>query len=209
VSHLAQGERRELADELLRVGPSAPTLCEGWTAADLAAHIVVRERRPGAALGLVVPPLAGHLEHVQHKVRDGHSWEDLVATVRKGPPFPLRVGFIDEPMNTAEFFVHLEDVRRAQPGWEPRGLSSELEQSLWGRVRLMARGLGKRAPTGLVFSAPGIGEIVVKKAEPSVTVEGPPSELLLVAFGRQKEAAVRWSGDSEAIEQVKAARFGI
>src|SRR4051795_7383666 len=45
-------ERRELADLLDRLGPGAPTLCEGWDPAPLAAHLVVRERRPDALVGL-------------------------------------------------------------------------------------------------------------------------------------------------------------
>jgi hypothetical protein len=36
-------ERLELCDLLLELGPDAPTLCEGWTTADLAAHLVLRE----------------------------------------------------------------------------------------------------------------------------------------------------------------------
>ena len=127
--HLAQRERRSLADLLLRVGPDAPTLCEGWTAADLAAHLVIRERRPDAGLGLVVPFLAGH-------TRETSRTASVTGGVRgpggRGPrrarPFPLRFSFIDEPMNTAEFFIHHEDVRRAQPGWEPRELDPELER---------------------------------------------------------------------------------
>src|SRR5882762_622635 len=36
-------ERRELCDLFLELGPDAPTLCEGWTTLDLAAHLVLRE----------------------------------------------------------------------------------------------------------------------------------------------------------------------
>ena len=42
----AKRERLLLADLLETAGPDAPTLCEGWTTRDLAAHVVVRERRP-------------------------------------------------------------------------------------------------------------------------------------------------------------------
>ncbi len=37
MSHAAD-ERQVLADALLEAGPEASTLCEGWTAHDLAAH---------------------------------------------------------------------------------------------------------------------------------------------------------------------------
>ena len=60
----AQRERLLLADLLERSGPDDPTLCEGWTTRDLAAHVVVRERRGDAAAGLVIPRLADRLERV-------------------------------------------------------------------------------------------------------------------------------------------------
>ena len=47
----AQSERHALCDLMDEVGPDAPTLCGGWTAAHLAAHLVVRERRPATGPG--------------------------------------------------------------------------------------------------------------------------------------------------------------
>ena len=107
---LAQEERKTLCDLLVEGGPDAPTLCEGWCTSDLAAHLVVRERRPDSGPGLVWPPLAGYTEKVRSAVRDGTPWEKLVETVRRGPPLLLRP--FDGPMNTIEFFIHVEDVRR-------------------------------------------------------------------------------------------------
>ncbi len=62
-------ERAALCDTLDKYGPDAPTLCVGWTTLDLAAHLVAREARSDAALGLVVPPLAGHLQNVMDKLQ--------------------------------------------------------------------------------------------------------------------------------------------
>ena len=53
-------ERRALCALLDETGPDAPTLCEGWTTGDLAAHLVLRERRPDAAAGVAGGPLAGY-----------------------------------------------------------------------------------------------------------------------------------------------------
>jgi uncharacterized protein (TIGR03083 family) len=39
---LLRKERQALCDTLTELGPDAPTLCEGWTTADLAAHLMVR-----------------------------------------------------------------------------------------------------------------------------------------------------------------------
>ena len=119
----AQSERHALCNLFLEVGPDAPTLCEGWNTRDLAAHIIVRESRPDAAGGILIKPLAAYGE----KVRKGvalRDWKSLVEAIRNGPPrlSPMRLTFLDRLTNTLEFFVHLEDVRRAQPNWEPRTL---------------------------------------------------------------------------------------
>ncbi len=128
---LAQEERITLCDLLVERGPDAPTLCEGWRTADLAAHLVVRERRPDTGPGLVWPPLAGYTDKVRRAVRDRTPWEKLVDTVRQGPPLLLRP--FDGPMNTVEYFIHVEDVRRAEDGWEPRPISPEMADALWAR----------------------------------------------------------------------------
>src|SRR5262249_60545235 len=57
-----------LCDTLERVGPAAPTLCEGWTTADLAAHLVVRERKPLAGPGIVLGgPFASYTASAMEK----------------------------------------------------------------------------------------------------------------------------------------------
>ena len=146
---------------------------------------------------------------MQRSVRDKQAWTQLVARVRSGPPFPLSLSLVDEPMNAAEYFVHLEDVRRAQPGWEPRQLDQGLERALWGRVKLMARAARRAAPVGLVLEAPGYGRVVVKSDTPSVTVTGPPSELLLLLFGRSPAVRLDMAGDDDAVAQVRQAKFGL
>ncbi len=208
MARYAQHERRALADLLARVGPDAPTLCEGWTTADLAAHLVLRERRPDAALGIVVAPLAGYTAGVQRSLRDRREWPDLVAAVRDGPPFPLRFRVIDEPMNSVEYFVHHEDVRRAQPAWEPRDVDAGMERALWSRVKLLAKGARRKAPVGLVLEAPGHGRVTVRPGPPAVTVTGPPGELALFVFGRSPAVRLEMTGDEAAVRELEGARFG-
>jgi len=48
-------ERHELCDLLDELGPSVPTLLEGWNAHDLAAHIVLREHDFVAGPCIVLP----------------------------------------------------------------------------------------------------------------------------------------------------------
>jgi uncharacterized protein (TIGR03085 family) len=209
MSTYAQTERQALSALLLEHGPDAPTLCEGWTTADLAAHLVIRERRPDAAIGIVLKPVAGHTARVQEGVRDGSPWPALVERVRTGPPFPFRLNRIDESMNTAEYFIHVEDIRRAQPGWEPRALDPGLEQALWSRVGFMARGLRKSAPVGVTVRAPGFGEVVPRTGEPHVTVTGRPGELILFLSGRQDVAQVEFDGDPAAVAELRRTKLGL
>src|SRR5580698_6758057 len=107
---LHRSERNALCDLFMRVGPVAPTLCEGWTTTDLATHLVVRERKPLAALGLVLSPLADTLQKTMASTTAANSYEKLVAMVRSGPPSVLRP--FDAAMNMNEYFIHHEDVRR-------------------------------------------------------------------------------------------------
>ncbi len=207
MSSYARSERQALVDLLLQVGPDAPTLCEGWSATDLAAHLVVRERRPDALAGIVIKPLSGYTARIQDEVRS-RPWDKLVETVRTGPPFPVSINQVNELVNAVEFFVHLEDVRRAQAGWEPRSLDPGLERMLWSRVKFMARMLRGRSPVGVTLRAPGFGEVVGKPGDPHVTVTGAPAELLLFVFGRQGAARVETEGDPGAVAQLRQAKLG-
>jgi len=209
MTRYAQDERRALCDTLLDTGPDAPTLCEGWTTRDLATHLVLRERRPDAQIGQLLPFLADHAAAVTARVHDA-SWTDLVAAVRSGPPrwTPARLGVVDEAMNTAEMFVHHEDVRRAQPGWAARPLPDGLQTSLWRNLRLGARLVLRKAPVGVALAAPGHGEVVAHRGSPVVRVEGLPSEVMLFAFGRRDQAQVRLDGPLDAIDRLRAVRLG-
>jgi uncharacterized protein (TIGR03085 family) len=207
----AQRERAALSDLFAEVGPDAPTLCGDWTTRDLAAHLVVRERRPDAAVGIVVSKLAGYTDKVQDGVADG-DWDDLVETVRSGPPIwsPTKLGAVDKLANTTEFFVHHEDVRRASGEWEPRPLDAALEDSLAAMLPKMGKRLVSSSPVGIVLEPSGDrGPIVLKQAEPSVTVRGPIGELVMFVYGRQDHSAVELFGDDESVAAARSAQFGI
>src|SRR5436190_23310918 len=106
-------ERARLADVLAATDPAAPTLCEGWTARDLAAHLVVRERRPDTGPGLLLRPLAGWTEHVRRRYAQ-RPYPELIELIRTGPPAlsPFSLPGADAAGNLTEHFVHCEDVRR-------------------------------------------------------------------------------------------------
>jgi len=207
----ATEERQRFADELLAVGPDVDTLCEGWTARDLAAHVVARDRRPDAVPGVLVTAFAGYTQ----KILDGiaaKDWHEIVRLVREPPVWhPTRIDAVDRFMNTVEFFVHLEDVRRAQPDWEPRELDDRLTADLAGALGRMAKLLTRKSPVGLTLVPTGaVGDpIVAKRAEPMVTISGPVGELVLFVFGRQAHARVEFDGDPTAVEQARTANFGL
>ncbi|MCU1644861.1 MAG: hypothetical protein JWN03_5136 [Nocardia sp.] len=198
---MAQRERQALVQTMAAAGPDAPTLCGEWTTRDLAAHLIVRERRPDAAPGIMLKPFASYLENVQRRVAQ-RPFPQLLDLVSSGPPWLLRP--VDSLMNLTEMFVHHEDVRRAQPDWEPRELSAEDESRLWKVLTGLARMAYRKSPVTVALATPDGRRTVAHRAgERTVVLAGPPSELLLHAFGR---SAVRLeaTGDPEDVAAVQA-----
>jgi uncharacterized protein (TIGR03085 family) len=147
VTH-SRDERLALAALLTEKGPDAPTLCEGWTTGDLAAHLVLRVSRPDAAAGVMGGPLSGYTARTQDRLKSRKSFDELIEAFRSGPPrlSPFALPKMDEAANTVEYFVHHEDVRRAAEGWEPRDLDPGLSEALWGRLKGGARFFIGKAP---------------------------------------------------------------
>lgn len=206
----ARLERHRFADELLERGPDEPTLCEGWTTRDLAAHVVLRDRRPDAGLGVLISALSGYTQRVQSKIA-ARDWNDIVEHVRTPPAWsPTRIGRLERLANTTEFFVHLEDVRRAQPDWEPRVLDDDLVDDLAAALERSAKLFARKAPAGITLEPDGgRHRIVANDTEPGVTVRGPVGELVLWMFGRQDHARVEYEGPDEAVDALRDASFGI
>jgi uncharacterized protein (TIGR03085 family) len=210
----ARTERAELCDLLDQVGPDAPTLCDGWSAQDLAAHLWVREADPLAAPGIVAKPLAGLTERRMAEAKTRWTYAELVDRVRQGPARLSVFAFpgVDEEANTVEYFVHHEDVRRAQadPG-SPRELDPEVEDWMWRRLKLMGRAMFRRSPVGVVLEREQPAESVdepqtirAMAGGQTVTIVGRPSELMLYAHGRRDQADVRLIGDDDALAQLAA-----
>jgi uncharacterized protein (TIGR03085 family) len=206
----SQAERAALCDLLARVGPDAPTLCAGWRARDLLAHLLLRERRPDAMGGIALPPLRPWAERVQ----GGYArrpWPDLIATLRAGPPrwSPFALPHVDAAANLVEFFVHHEDVRRAQPAWEPRPLHPKLRNALWKVLCRRGGVFFRDATVGVLLRTPDGSEVRVRHGEPTAVVTGEPEELVLYAFGRRDHARVTLEGAAAAREALAAARLGM
>lgn len=201
----AARERAALVDTMRELGPDAPTLCGGWTTRDLAAHLVIRERRPDAAMGILIRALAGYTAARQQALADSTGWPDLLEMVATGPPWYSPLKPLDPLVNTTEMFIHHEDVRRAAPGWQPRTLGGELATALRRQLRFAARlSLGGAAAAVTLQDVDGATLASVGKG-PRCVITGAPSELLLYVSGRDA-AQVDVVGDGGTVEQVKRAR---
>lgn len=202
----AQRERAALVDAMRAKGPDAPTLCAGWKTRDLAAHLYVREHRPDATAGIAVPALAKYTEKVQNRAAEG-DWDELLDKIAAGPPLYSPFKLLDPVANLAEMFIHCEDVRRAQPGWEPRTLDDATVNGLTRTLSLMARLTLAKAPARAALRTPeGKTLVTAGKGDP-VTVTGRPEELLLFAVGR--EARVEFEGDPAAVQALRNAPKGL
>ncbi len=205
---VAQRERAALVDTLREVGPDAPTLCEGWKTRDLAAHLVIREYRPDAAPGILIPFFASHTAKVQDKVAGQTDWNELLDKVASGPPVYSPLKLLDPVANVAEMFIHHEDVRRARPGWKPRVLEPALSTALRRTLPLMARLTLAKVPGRVALRTPPDGKTALIAGRGSaVTVTGAPEELLLFSVGRQ--AQVEFDGDASAVQAVRDAPKGL
>ena len=203
-------EREQLCDLFLELGPEAPTLCDGWATIDLAAHLVMREHDPRSGLAILGGDRFAKLESRLLEKGRSRGYEKLVARLRKGPPLvPWRVPGLRTALNLNEWFVHHEDVRRAN-GRDPRADVAELEAALWklmgSSARLMVRGL---KDAGLTLVAPDHGTRVVRKGSPMVTLTGSPQELVLYLNGRRSMAQVELSGDDSAVQALATAKLGV
>lgn len=211
---LAQRERGGLVESMRSVGPDAPTLCEGWTTRDLAAHLVVREYRPDAAAGIVVPALADRMEQLRLREAE-RDWEDLLATISGGAPWYSPLRYADRVANLAEHLVHHEDVRRGTPGWTRRDFAPADLERVWALATTVSRTFLRKVharvdlrapagPSGAAFSPVSTGAALA----PLVSISADPVELLLWAFGRD-EVEIDVSGAQRGIDALEAVPRGV
>jgi uncharacterized protein (TIGR03085 family) len=205
VTDFARRERLALADLLTDLGPDQPTLCSGWTTGDLAAHLVMRDRRPDAAAGAMISALAEHGERVR-RVQRAKPYDTTLAALRTPPWWsPVSNPLVDNLFNSGEFFIHHEDARRAQPGWEPRPLTAEDATTLWKQARFRARMALGRLNTPIRVQADGFGELTIKGDE--TVLSGTPGELMLFLAGRKEAARVEITGP--ATDAIRNARLSM
>lgn len=190
--HLRDLHLTQFCDALAAVPPTAPTLCDGWDAHDLAVHVWVIKRDPLSWPGIVIPALEGATARRGERLRQRREYASLIAELRRLPGFiacmPLdwREGHRHA---IGEYYIHTEDVRRANA--LPRiTQTEETEDALWIRVRTAGRQLWTRGQETVLVTAPQRESFTLGPGVPTKHVHGLPSEVILWVYGRHDGADV-------------------
>ena len=206
----ARTERLAYCAAAAEFGAEATTLCDPWDVAALTAHIAVRESRPDAAPGIMIPALAGRLDRVQKDLA-ATDFDALLERVRSGPPVwsPTRLAVVDDAVNLVEFYVHTEDIRRAN-GQGPRELPHKVEKQLGRTLKRLGVLMFRSSPVGVRLQPTGRKDYEVHAPTDlgSVHVTGAVGELVLVAYGRIRVARVEVTGSDEAVAALRTADLG-
>ena len=199
----AQRERSRLAELFLEVGPDAPTLNEGWNTFDLAAHLLIRESKPLALPGMFVDALSGMTEKETSKVK-ARPYTEVVNEWAAGPPVWIKP--FDAAMNTAEHFIHHEDVRRGGGEVRPRDFSRTVNAQLLALAKRFGAMTLRKAQAPVILTPPDLPPVtlgdkagVALRGDDVVRVSGAPGELLLWVSGRNA-AEIELTGALEALD---------
>jgi uncharacterized protein (TIGR03083 family) len=183
---IVHAERAALIDDLAHLDDERwgqPSLCEGWTVHDVAAHLVdtARTTRIGFVVGLVRDRFDFHRQNARgvERERGASPQETLqrlrqVASRRSTPPAPLDSRFVEE-------VVHGEDIRR------PLGLTRSyppeaVARSLRLQVRTPASFGGAKELTARVRLTAVDADLCIGDGP---EVRGPALSLLLAVSGRR------------------------
>lgn len=177
---------------------SAETLCSGWDAGDVAAHLVVRERELWAAPGILFGGPFASVTQRRYAAWKARGPQRLIAALRAGPPWPLSGPLGDS--QAVEDWIHEQDVRRGGAKLPTIDPDPELSRALWTALK-------RFAARALVIKTQAVIELTdgtrshrlqtsargplarTTTAEPDVTISGRVGELLLYVTGRPGEVA--------------------
>lgn len=205
----ALSEREEFAKTFLALGEHASTVLPGWDAADLLEHLLLREGAPQLLLGRRLPGRLGAAARQGIEDLRALPWRARVERFRTGPGRFSIAGRVDALSGQGELLIHHEDLRRAQPGWEPRPPQAERDRSAWRALGVMAP-LAMRVAADVTFVSPQGGRrIGSRHAAGSLRVHGEPLDLLLWVTGRDEIARVRLHGDEGARRALAEGRRGL
>ena len=210
---MSRTERAALCNAALEAGESAPTLCGDWSVKELVIHLLIRERDPIGAPGIVFPPLQRLTDWSSRRLAE-EDFATLVERVRSGPPrwSPMSVGTVDRTMNTLEYFVHHEDIRRAAPGWGPRELTEREQRALWKSISVAGKGLVR--PAGVPVELRWVGDegdtgrtATLRPGPDPVVVAGAPAEIVMFCFSRRQNVGLDLSGPPDSVQALAEGRL--
>jgi uncharacterized protein (TIGR03085 family) len=206
VAEATLAEHRALADTLTAVGPEAPTLVEGWTSTELAAHLASLELLGGLPLFVgrqlisrVHPrPTEGSRQMAERGLEraraKGYAW--CVARARSPHRLPLRGA--GGPVAIFEVYVHHQDVLRPADDLPPRAAPRELESSLPWLLAFHGRRLDDVhlcVETDAGAHETGAGAPIV--------VRGEVGEVVLWLAGRGPHCSVEVEGDAAVLDRLR------
>lgn len=210
---MSRTERTALCNTALEAGEQAPTLCGRWTVKDLIIHLLVRERDPLGAPGIVIPQLEGLADRSARRLA-GQDFSSLVERVRSGPPkwSPMSLPPLDRAVNTLEYYVHHEDIRRAGTEWEPRELTDREQHAIWKAISVAGKGLVRQAGVPVVIRWGGDERersALLRKGDEPVVVTGGPAEIALMLFGREQYTGLEFDGPESSVKKLTATGLGL
>ena len=205
-------EREQLAEALSAVSPDAPTLCEGWQARHLAAHVVLREHDPIVVLALALPALSARAEAAIGRLADESAtpggYGDLVDRLAAGPSRLHPTAWAQERANLLELFVHTEDVRRGSGPVAPPILDPDHTEALWNAVCSQSGARLRRVTAGVILVRPdGVRHHLhhARAGSGTVVVRGDVGELALFVHGRGAAADVDLRGADHDLAELTGA----
>lgn len=210
---LSRTERAALCNTALEIGEQAPTLSGDWTVKDLVIHLLVRERDPLGAPGILVSRLEWLTDRSSRRLGQ-QDFTALVERLRGGPPIwsPMKLPPVDTMVNGLEYFVHHEDIRRAQPDWEPRELNDGEQRQLWNLLGQAGKALVRPSGVPVEVRWPGAAKDgtdrtkTLRRGEQPVVVSGQPSEVAMFLFSRSRHRDLTFDGPPEAVAALKKGR---
>ena len=208
---MSRTERAALCNTALEAGEQAPTLCGRWTVKDLVIHLLVRERDPLGAPGILVPRLEGLTDRSARRLAH-QDFTSLVERVRSGPPkwSPMALPPLDRAANTLEYFVHHEDIRRAGTEWAPRELTEREQKAIWGSIKMAGKGLVRSAGVPVEIRWTGTERsAVLRKGDQPAVISGTPAEIALFLFGREQHTGLEFTGAKAAVHALHQGDLGL
>jgi uncharacterized protein (TIGR03085 family) len=197
---------RAMADTLVQVGPEAPTILEGWTTTDLAAHLASLEGLGGFPLFLgrqlitrTYPrPTAGSRKVAARQLEKAkrRGWDWMVDHVRSPHRLPMRAG--GAPVALFEIYTHHQDVLRADPALAEQPAPDELVTCLPWILAFHA----KRLDGVELVARTDDGERRAGAGAP-VVVSGDVGEVVLWLAGRDDHCSVELEAAPDVVDRVQ------